>query len=177
MRYKAFIWHVNHSIYFRQILQPTIPTCTDSLNDTWKKRNIPRHSSDRIAFNTDRWMLKFNFKIAAEANNSLTMKYVILLCVVLCCVFAQEEVDTTGLKIDVVSPPPADCTRKTKKHDLLVLHYEGFYENGTKFDSRYDYYFCFLLSWIHETKSEIIFVLKHTVHDINVNVNCPCLTN
>lgn len=28
------------------------------------------------------------------------------------------------------------CDRKTKKHDLVTMHYTGFLENGTKFDSR-----------------------------------------
>lgn len=66
------------------------------------------------------------------------MKSIVVICVVLCCVFGDDQVDTTGFKIDVIQPPPSDCTRKTKKHDLLVLHYEGFFDNGTKFDSRYE---------------------------------------
>ncbi|KAK3082661.1 hypothetical protein FSP39_001811 [Pinctada imbricata] len=35
-------------------------------------------------------------------------------------------------------PPPADCQRKSKKTDILVLHYKGFFENGTMFDSSID---------------------------------------
>jgi FKBP-type peptidyl-prolyl cis-trans isomerase len=29
-----------------------------------------------------------------------------------------------------------DCPRKSKDTDILVIHYDGFYDNGTKFDSR-----------------------------------------
>ncbi|XP_061164132.1 peptidyl-prolyl cis-trans isomerase FKBP2-like [Saccostrea echinata] len=29
----------------------------------------------------------------------------------------------------------SDCPRKSKEADILVIHYEGFFDNGTKFDS------------------------------------------
>lgn len=29
-----------------------------------------------------------------------------------------------------------DCPRKSKDTDILVIHYEGYFDNGTKFDSR-----------------------------------------
>ena len=52
-------------------------------------------------------------------------------------ILAQDALGDSGLKIDTIQAPPADCPRKAKKHDMLVLHYQGFFENGTKFDSRY----------------------------------------
>lgn len=39
------------------------------------------------------------------------------------------------LKIEVMNQA-TDCPRKSKDSDILVIHYEGFYDNGTKFDSR-----------------------------------------
>lgn len=39
------------------------------------------------------------------------------------------------LKIEVLTHA-TDCPRKSKDSDILVIHYEGFYDNGTKFDSR-----------------------------------------
>lgn len=41
------------------------------------------------------------------------------------------------LKIEVLNQA-TDCPRKSKDSDILVIHYEGFYDNGTKFDSSRD---------------------------------------
>lgn len=38
------------------------------------------------------------------------------------------------LKVEVLHAM-AKCDRKTKKHDLVTMHYTGFLENGTQFDS------------------------------------------
>ncbi|XP_045179257.1 uncharacterized protein LOC123538911 [Mercenaria mercenaria] len=38
------------------------------------------------------------------------------------------------LKVEVVHAVEK-CDRKTKKHDLVTMHYAGFLENGTQFDS------------------------------------------
>ena len=76
---------------------------------------------------------------AVTNKNSTMMKLAALTCLgfaFLSTISAQDPAGDSGLKIDVISAPPPDCPRKVKKHDLLVLHYQGFFGNGTKFDSR-----------------------------------------
>lgn len=57
----------------------------------------------------------------------------ISLLVALAAIFANCE--DGELKIDVLHAIEK-CERKTKKHDLVTMHYAGFLENGTQFDSR-----------------------------------------
>ncbi|XP_069107473.1 FK506-binding protein 2-like [Argopecten irradians] len=66
----------------------------------------------------------------------------ILFCVVgTLAVVAMATANEQNLKGDVpdvhvlVLKTSEKCTRKAAKHDILVLHYEGFFPNGTKFDS------------------------------------------
>ncbi|XP_033761699.1 FK506-binding protein 2-like [Pecten maximus] len=69
---------------------------------------------------------------------------VLLLCI--CAVFAAESEpgppsgveDVTELKVEKVSVPE-NCDRKTKKNDLLSMHYTGYLTDGTKFDSSRDH--------------------------------------
>ncbi|KAJ8320760.1 hypothetical protein KUTeg_002347 [Tegillarca granosa] len=42
------------------------------------------------------------------------------------------------LKVEVLKEPLGSCERKSKKSDLITLHYVGYFENGTKFDSSVD---------------------------------------
>ena len=39
------------------------------------------------------------------------------------------------LKIEVISKPD-DCSKKTKKGDMLKMHYKGTLADGSEFDSR-----------------------------------------
>lgn len=39
------------------------------------------------------------------------------------------------LQVEVTNPVET-CDRKTQKHDLVTMHYVGYLENGTQFDSR-----------------------------------------
>jgi len=39
------------------------------------------------------------------------------------------------LEVEVVNAVET-CARKTQKHDLVTMHYVGYLEDGTKFDSR-----------------------------------------
>ncbi|XP_052081079.1 FK506-binding protein-like [Mytilus californianus] len=64
------------------------------------------------------------------------MRSELIICLglaVISTVYAQSG--ESGLNIEVLQAPPPDCARKVKKHDMVVLHYEGYFENGTKFDS------------------------------------------
>ncbi|XP_033728596.1 FK506-binding protein 2-like [Pecten maximus] len=59
-------------------------------------------------------------------------------------VVAMVTANDMNLKGDVpdvhvlVMQSSEKCTRKATKHDVLVLHYEGFFPNGTRFDSSID---------------------------------------
>ena len=63
---------------------------------------------------------------------------IILKCAVLFMTFiAIVNCDgETELKIEVTHKPETDCTRKSKRLDLVTMHYTGYLENGSKFDSR-----------------------------------------
>lgn len=54
------------------------------------------------------------------------------------CFFVVLVVSEEGeLKIDVLQTVEDDkCTRKSKRLDMLSMHYVGTLEDGTKFDSR-----------------------------------------
>lgn len=39
------------------------------------------------------------------------------------------------LQVEVIEAVET-CARKTQKHDLVTMHYVGYLDNGTKFDSR-----------------------------------------
>lgn len=53
--------------------------------------------------------------------------------------------DVPDVNIRVIKHTDKECLRKSKKHDVLVLHYEGMFPNGTKFDSRYGHVIIFYL--------------------------------
>lgn len=45
--------------------------------------------------------------------------------------------DSEEIKVEVITPAPEDCERKSKKNDMLSMHYTGtLTETGVKFDSR-----------------------------------------
>lgn len=46
--------------------------------------------------------------------------------------------ESKELKVEVTSVAIENCTRKTKKHDLVTMHYTGFLSNGSKFDSSWE---------------------------------------
>ncbi|KAL4216923.1 Peptidyl-prolyl cis-trans isomerase fkbp14 [Mactra antiquata] len=54
----------------------------------------------------------------------------LLVAVATVCVFGQDG----ELKVEVTFPVEK-CDRKTKKHDLVTMHYVGKLENGSQFDS------------------------------------------
>ena len=42
------------------------------------------------------------------------------------------------VKVEIMTPAPADCVRKTKQYDHLTIHYVGtITATGVKFDSRF----------------------------------------
>ena len=42
-----------------------------------------------------------------------------------------------AISIEILTPPPEDCERKSKKNDVLSMHYVGtLTESGKKFDAR-----------------------------------------
>lgn len=43
------------------------------------------------------------------------------------------------IKIEIITMPPKDCTRKSRRLDVLGMKYTGYLENGTKFESTYDH--------------------------------------
>ncbi|KAL5005573.1 hypothetical protein ScPMuIL_016731 [Solemya velum] len=45
----------------------------------------------------------------------------------------SEELDFSQLKIEYIHKP--ECERRTQKHDVIYVHYTGFLEDGTQFDS------------------------------------------
>ena len=55
----------------------------------------------------------------------------LLALIYLSSVFCQEE----EMKIEILHKVE-ECARKTKKNDLVTMHYTGTLENGTQFDSR-----------------------------------------
>lgn len=48
----------------------------------------------------------------------------------------SEDIDYSQLKIEYLHKP--ECERRTKKHDVIYVHYTGFLEDGTQFDTRYE---------------------------------------
>lgn len=59
------------------------------------------------------------------------MLFNLVLVTVSYLVVADEE-----LKIDVITKPDS-CDKKTKRGDLLKMHYKGTLLDGSEFDSRY----------------------------------------
>jgi len=45
--------------------------------------------------------------------------------------------DIPDVRIEVLRRSEKECLRQAKSSDLLVVHYDGYFENSTKFDSRY----------------------------------------
>lgn len=66
--------------------------------------------------------------------------FCVTILVALAAVFVSGQ--EGELKVEVLHAM-AKCDRKTKKHDLVTMHYTGFLENGTQFDSRLVLFFKF----------------------------------
>lgn len=46
---------------------------------------------------------------------------------------------SSGPEIEILTPPPADCGRKTRLGDTISVHYRGtLASDGTQFDASYD---------------------------------------
>ncbi|GFO38533.1 peptidylprolyl isomerase [Plakobranchus ocellatus] len=51
----------------------------------------------------------------------------------------EEATPEEKITVEVLTPPPEDCERKSKRNDMLSMHYVGtLTESGTKFDSSHD---------------------------------------
>ncbi|OWF36626.1 FK506-binding protein 2-like [Mizuhopecten yessoensis] len=64
----------------------------------------------------------------------------LIIVVVTAIALAEDEGNKRGdlpeVEIEVlVAPTEADCTRKSKAKDVLKVHYDGFLQDGTPFDS------------------------------------------
>ncbi|KAK9479044.1 hypothetical protein V1514DRAFT_35230 [Lipomyces japonicus] len=65
-----------------------------------------------------------------------TFKVVFLVIAVLCVAIAEAAGD--GLRIGILRKVPAeDCLRKSRKDDIILVHYQGKLQDGTEFDSSY----------------------------------------
>lgn len=60
--------------------------------------------------------------------------------VFIACSFADnDESPEESISVEIMTPPPEDCERKTKRNDLVSMHYIGtLTESGKKFDASID---------------------------------------
>lgn len=58
-----------------------------------------------------------------------------LTCSLLFMTVVSVNCQLPDLQVEVLHPVET-CARKTQKHDLVTMHYVGFLDNGTQFDSR-----------------------------------------
>lgn len=65
------------------------------------------------------------------------MKFQILAAAVFATLTGFAAADCGRVYIDELTPPPADCTRHTKKGDFVTVDYKGYFPNGTLFDESY----------------------------------------
>ncbi|KAK3082821.1 hypothetical protein FSP39_006323 [Pinctada imbricata] len=65
------------------------------------------------------------------------LRFVAICLFAVLCSFCWAEDEVTELKIDVVEKK--ECERKTKRLDMLSMHYTGTLTDGTKFDTSYDH--------------------------------------
>jgi len=91
------------------------------------------------------------------------MKFQILAAAVFATLTGFAAADCGRVYIDELTPPPADCTRHTKKGDFVTVDYKGYFPNGTLFDQSYgseDGPLVFLLD-------SLFFFSLHFVQDYN----------
>lgn len=62
-------------------------------------------------------------------------KQLLLINILLITIGYLVNADEGELKIDYISKPDS-CDRKTKRGDMLKMHYKGTLLDGTEFDSR-----------------------------------------
>lgn len=65
------------------------------------------------------------------------MKFQILAAAVVATLTGFAAADCGRVFIDELTPPPAGCTRHTKKGDFVTVDYKGYFPNGTLFDQSY----------------------------------------
>ncbi|KAK9695260.1 Arrestin (or S-antigen), C-terminal domain [Popillia japonica] len=83
----------------------------------------------------------------------------------------SENKDSKRLQIGI-KKRPKNCSDKSKKGDLLHVHYKGLFENGTEFDTSYTRQIPFTFTVILGRKMEVAAVLKKTfsINFTNCNI-------
>lgn len=63
------------------------------------------------------------------------------------------------VKVEVLHRPFL-CHRKSKYGDMLLVHHEGYFENGTRFHNRYDLFLLYYVSATCDSELKIFFSVQ-----------------